>query len=117
MRTLSTIVMAVCFIGVVACSGGSDEPPPCTDPTETTSVVMSDFAFGPSCLRVDRDATVSLDNEGAAPHTFTLDDTEVNADVPAGDRGSANLTGVAPGTYTVICTYHPQMVAVITITS
>jgi plastocyanin len=117
MRTLSTIVMAACLLGGIACSGGSDEPSPCPDPTETTSVVMSDFAFGPSCLRVDRDATVSLDNEGATPHTFTLDDAEVNADVPAGAKGSADLTGVTPDTYTVICTYHPQMVAALTITS
>jgi plastocyanin len=34
-------------------------------------------------------------------------------DVAAGAQGSADLSGVAAGTYTVLCTYHPQMKATI----
>ncbi len=109
-------MVIVVAAGAMACSGGGAEPPPsCPNPTATTSVVMDDFSYGPNCLAVAPDATLSLDNQGAAPHTFTIEGTEVNVDVAAGDEGSVDLAGVTPGTYTVICTYHPQMVAAVEI--
>ncbi|HEY6566389.1 MAG TPA: cupredoxin domain-containing protein [Actinomycetota bacterium] len=113
MRIVTGIVIAALAVGGIACSGDEVEPPPCPNPTQATTVVMDDFSYGPNCLAVDADAIVSLDNQGAAPHTFTIEGTGVDADVAAGEQGSADLAGVAPGAYTVTCTYHPQMLAVV----
>ena len=74
---------------------------------------MDDFRYGPACVQVDPGGTLTLDNVGAAPHTFTVEGTEVSVDVAAGAQGSADLSGVAAGFYTVLCTYHPQMKATI----
>ncbi len=114
MRTglvVGTMLLAVAGIG---CSGeDAADPPACTTPAATTSVTMDDFSYDPSCIGVAEGATVSLDNAGSLPHTFTLENTEVDVDVAAEEQGSADLEGVAAGTYTVICTYHPQMKATI----
>jgi plastocyanin len=113
MRKGPTLVAGLLLLlTAAACEGDKSAPQACANPTATTTIVMEDFFYEPNCLALDGGATVSLDNPGAAPHTFTLEGTEVNADVAAGEKGSADLAGVAPGLYSVICTYHPQMVAV-----
>ncbi len=105
------IVSCASVLWAAACSGEAAEPPRCTNRVDATTVVMDDFSYRPSCPAVAEGATVSLDNQGAAPHTFTLEGTAIDVDIAAGERGIADLTGVAPGEYTVTCTYHPQMVA------
>ena len=108
---VGTMLLAVPGMG---CSGeDASDPPPCTNPAPTMSVTMDDFSYDPSCIGVTRGATVSLDNAGSLPHTFTLENTEVDVDVAAEEQGSADLEGVAAGSYMVICTYHPQMEALI----
>lgn len=79
----------------------------CPNPTATTSVEMGDFFYEPSCVEVDEGAALTIDNTGKAPHTFTIDGAEAN--VAAGGSATLELANVAPGTYEVICTYHPQM--------
>jgi plastocyanin len=112
-RTASiTVALAVTF-GGVACSTGGSEAPTCSAFTASTSVQMDDFSYGPNCLQVASGTSVSLDNAGDAPHTFTVEGTDISVDVAAGDTATADLSGVAAGTYTVICTYHPQMKAAI----
>jgi plastocyanin len=99
--------------GGLACGAAGSEPSACSTFTSSSSVQMDDFSYRPACVQVDAGSTVALDNVGAAPHTFTLENTDVSVDVAAGERGSADLSGVAGGTYTVLCTYHPQMKATI----
>ena len=98
-----------------ACEGDSAPPDPCTDPDPATSVELADFAFRPDCLAVDTGATISLDNTGDAPHTFTLEGTDVDVDVDAGSSAEADLGTVDAGTYAVTCTFHPQMTATLTV--
>jgi plastocyanin len=107
------IISVVLAAGSVACSGGETEPPACQDPSATTSVTVADFSYSPDCLSVEGDASLALDNQGDAPHTFTLEGADLSVDVPAGDQATADFSGIAAGTYTVICTYHPQMKAVV----
>ena len=108
-RTVSIIITLSWTLGGIACGAAGSEPPACSTFTTSTSVEMDDFRYGPACVQVDPGGTLTLDNVGAAPHTFTVEGTEVSVDVAAGAQGSADLSGVASGTYTVLCTYHPQM--------
>ena len=94
-RTVSIIITLSLTLGGTACGAGASEPSACSTFTTSTSVEMDDYSVG------------------AAPHTFTVEGTEVSVDVAAGAQGSAYLSGVAAGTYTVLCTYHPQMKATI----
>ncbi|HUF60240.1 MAG TPA: cupredoxin domain-containing protein [Actinomycetota bacterium] len=101
---------------LTACGGdGADAPEGCTDPVAATTVELADFAFRPDCLSADAGATITLDNTGDAPHTFTVTGTDVDLDVDAGTAVDARLSGVDPGIYAVTCTYHPQMEATLTV--
>jgi plastocyanin len=114
-RTVSIIITLSLILGGIACGTAGSEPSACSTFTMSTSVEMDDFSYGPACVQVDPGGTLTLDNVGAAPHTFTVEGTQVGVDVAAGAQGSADLSGVASGTYTVLCTYHPQMKATIAV--
>jgi plastocyanin len=113
MRIAPLLVVALATL-VPAC--GDDAPPEsCTDPIAATSVELADFTFRPDCLSADAGARMTLENTGDVLHTFTVTGTDVDVSVDAGTSGEASLSGVAPGTYAVTCTLHPQMVATLTV--
>ncbi|MGZ5345298.1 MAG: cupredoxin domain-containing protein [Actinomycetota bacterium] len=110
MRTLNIgLAGALALGGLAACSGSNEAV--CENPVSTTSVEMADFSYDPSCTAAPADATLTISNVGKVPHTFTVSDTHAAVDVAAGESGTLDLAGVAPGTYRVFCTYHPNMEA------
>ncbi len=114
MRTWAMVALFGIAVGAtaVACSDGSADPPTCTNQIGAHKVVMDDFSYQPSCAALNAGTRFGLLNRGAAPHTFTLEHTEIDILVDAGERTSVDLRDVAPGEYTVSCKYHPQMVAI-----
>jgi plastocyanin len=78
---------------------------------------MRDFSYEPTCVEADGGTQLEVVNEGKAPHTFTVEytadgeDASAEVDVAAGEAARFTTPPLAPGTYSVICTYHPQMVA------
>ena len=115
MTSKQVFAVLVTTLFLTACDEAEQSVEPCTDPVPTTSVELADFAFRPDCLSADAGATITLDNTGDAPHTFTVEGTDVDVDLDAGASGNAILAGVDPGTYVVTCTFHPQMEATLTI--
>lgn len=113
MRTRMVLAAAALAVVAAACSGG-EEAPECVNPTAGAEMQLLDFEFAPTCLEVAGDR-VSLPNDGETLHTFTIPDTEIDVQVDAGEEGSADLRGLAAGTYEVLCTLHPQMVAAVRI--
>jgi plastocyanin len=114
MSVIRTIVITAVLV-LPACEGDNQPPEPCTDPVPATSVELADFAFRPDCLSADAGETIGLDNTGDAPHTFTVEGTDIDFDLDAGTSAEASLSGVDPGTYAVTCTFHPQMDATLTV--
>ena len=107
---LFVVLVLGASIGPAACSS-SNAPPACDAPAQTTSVELQDFAFEPACIESSATATFTLRNTGSAAHTFTIDGTDVNANVNPGDTATVTLSGLTAGTtYRVVCTYHSQMV-------
>lgn len=114
MRRLLMLTTATLLLGAACSSTPETQEELCPNPTTTTSVVLADFSFKPTCVAVDEGATLSIDNEGQAPHSFSIDGADLDLD--AGESGTLDLTGIAPDTYEVICTYHPQMKAALQVT-
>jgi plastocyanin len=112
---IAPVLLLVLALLLPACEGDGAPPEPCTDPTPATSVELADFAFRPDCLSVDAGATIALENSGDAPHTFTVEGTELDVNMDAGGSDEVRFDGVDPGTYAVTCTFHPQMEATITV--
>ncbi len=111
MRTLrSLFVLVMLCVGSLACSR-SNTPVACTPSGPTQTVDLKDFAFDPVCIGAPRGATLSLQNTGSVLHTFTVTGTAIDQKLDGGADGQVSLAGIAPGTYAVVCTVHPQMTA------
>ena len=108
MRTVIIGLAAALTLGSLAACSSSNEPA-CEDPVSTTSVDVADFSYDPSCVAATADGTLSIRNTGKVPHTFTVSGTDAAVDLPAGGSADLDLSGVTPGVYRVICTYHTNM--------
>jgi plastocyanin len=75
----------------------------------TQAVTVADFSFDPRCVKAPAGSSLSITNRGATAHTFTVNGTTINLKLNGSATGTASLEGVAPGTYEVVCTLHPQM--------
>jgi plastocyanin len=113
MKIVVPILLALLVL-LPACEEEGTSPEPCTDPAPATSVELADFAFRPDCLSVDAGATITLENSGDAPHTFTVGGTDLDVKVDPGGSGEVSFE-VDPGIYSVTCTFHPQMEATVTV--
>ena len=107
-RLLVCLVLAV-TPALAACSTSGGGGATCETPTKTTTVDMQDMVFTTACVSATANDTLSLVNHDTAPHTFTVKGTSINVNIDGGQTQQAALTGIAPGTYSVICTYHPTM--------
>ena len=133
------IVLAAVLALVLAACGGDDEAPPaatgdtgaatgatgatgtgdCVDLTsgDVFTITISDFAFDPDCLTARAAQSISVVNEDSADHTFTIDGTEIDVTIPAGETFNGEpVSGVLePGTYDFHCRFHPSMTGTITV--
>ena len=97
MRKLVLVLVAVCALGLTACSSddgggstgaetgstGTTENGDCADLTgedATFTITISDFAFDPNCFTASASQGISIVNQDAADHTFTITGTDI--DVP-----------------------------------
>jgi plastocyanin len=69
---------------------------------------VGDFYFAPTVLEGEDGQTlsVSLSNDGAAPHTFTIDDQDVDVQLGAGESGRAEVTFPDSGALVFYCRFH-----------
>ena len=108
-RWIALTGVAVLAIALPACSGSKSPSVTCTDPVSTTSVAIVDYAFNPGCTAATSDATLTLKDTGLIAHTFTVHGTSIDVTIAPGETKQVPLTGIAAGTYQVVCTLHPNM--------
>jgi plastocyanin len=109
------VVLGLASLGA-ACSSSGATGPTCDSPTKTTEVDMQDMAFTASCVSATANDTLNLVNKDTTEHTFTVKGTSINVTIEGGQTATAPLTGIAPGTYSVICQFHPQMTQTLQVT-
>jgi LPXTG-motif cell wall-anchored protein len=72
------------------------------------SVTIADFLFTPSSISIDQGDTVTWTNNGPTPHSATAPDGSFDTGIfPAGQ--SRSHTFDEAGTFSYICTPHPNM--------
>jgi len=84
-----------------------------TPPPSLTVVTIKDFAFKPAAVSVPVGATVEWVNQDSVAHTATSSG-KVPAAFDSGnlDQGQKwSFTFKKAGTYTYVCSYHPNMTA------
>jgi plastocyanin len=119
-RTISVLGLAALLLA--GCGGGGEAGggaehdhtggPPSADCVETTDLTAIDNEFEPVCISAAIGDEVTVTNEGAAPHTFTITHTDVNETLQPGDQGTATIPdGLEERTeHEFHCTIHPEMV-------
>jgi plastocyanin len=112
-RFATTRVLALMLGGTLmlaACGGGGDDagtatgPADATEASTTTTVTMRDNEYAPADPVVGA-GELELVNEGAAPHTFTVEGQDVDVEVEAGSTATTSID-LEPGTYTLFCEFH-----------
>jgi plastocyanin len=87
----------------------------CSDQTITgkpeATLRMSDNAFSPSCLVLLGGQGLKLANRGANRHNLTVESSELDIDVRAGETARTEaISGVVePGTHRFFCRYHESL--------
>ena len=112
LRMMGILATALLLLG--AC-GGDDGDAPTTgsdgdDETVTLNVTTVDNSFDPSSLSAPAggEVTVDVSNDGSNPHTFTIDDLEVDTDT-IDPGGSASATFTMPdSSVTFYCEIHGE---------
>jgi len=116
MRYARWVLFAVLVAGT-ACGGGGGEDGNGGGNgagTTTDTVTLVDNAFEPSDPVVDAGSTLALVNEGAASHTFTLADQDIDETLEAGAESSVEIS-LEAGTYDFDCSFHPEMSGTLTV--
>ena len=122
------LLVMLLALAMTACGGGGEEatdgatgmasPTPteeeCHDATgeDQAVVVMGDNFFDPTCIQVSTEQGLALRNDGAALHSFTVENVDLDLDVQAGEETNTEALGgaIEVGTYKFICKYHAQMI-------
>ena len=74
----------------------------------TLELEADDFYFAPTFVKGEPGGTITVQvtNEGDAPHTFTIDDQEIDEEVQAGESAEAEVTVPEDGAIRFYCRFH-----------
>jgi plastocyanin len=80
------------------------------------TVQVNNFLFAPSDIEVAAGSEIEVKNGNAnTPHTFTVEGTDIDLELSPMDSEDVTID-VDPGSYDVICRFHGQMTATLTVT-
>jgi FtsP/CotA-like multicopper oxidase with cupredoxin domain/plastocyanin len=73
---------------------------------ETVQVSLSEMKVDPAMIHIGAGGTLDVENVGSAVHNLTVkgQDDLTTGDIAAGESASIDISSLAPGDYTVICT-------------
>jgi plastocyanin len=135
LRGAAGLICVLALLGLAACGGDDDEtsadtaavteteteavdgeaaqdaeapPKPGGEAPRAETVEMVDFAFEPSSATIQAGGKVTWKNQGQAPHTATADDDNFDTGTVAAGKLAAETFKQA-GTFSYICTIHPDM--------
>lgn len=104
-KLLAAVVILMAFPAVASAGGGHIDTSGCAGFGEGDTVAMLDSCFSGTTHFAPDGATLTVDNEGALPHTLTAVDGSFDTGlVDPGD--STELTIDEPGVYRVFCSLH-----------
>lgn len=99
--------------GAAGGSGGEDDG---GSGSAAATVQVNNFLFAPSDIEVAAGSEIEVKNGNAnTPHTFTVEGTEIDLELSPMDSEDVTIE-LDPGSYDVICRFHGQMTATLTVT-
>jgi plastocyanin len=110
---ISQVAAAILAIAVaaVAC-GGEDEAGVdgngASSSPQIVEMTVKDFKFVPPKLRgtIGAPIEITLKNTGQVSHTFTIEEFNVDTEVPAGGKTTVTVLSSEPGEFDYYCRFH-----------
>lgn len=101
-RILLVASFAAVALPLASCGNGDGDA---ADSADGVAVVATEFEFEPAEVTIPADTPVdiTLDNQGAVEHDWTIDELDILIYADAGESTTESIT-VAAGTYDVYCT-------------
>ncbi|MCX5275380.1 cupredoxin domain-containing protein [Streptomyces virginiae] len=128
-RGRSALVGAACvLLALAGCSNGSNGYGTAPAPTSAAStassavpgavrIVIENFTFSPADLQVRPGAKVTVVNRDSASHTVTATgDKPFDTGTISGGATATFTAPSTPGSYSYLCTIHPNMKGTLTVT-
>ena len=123
--TIATVFLSLAALLLLACSVNTSPvlaaekdraqvATPAASQARVHTIAISGFKFLPDTLTVKTGETVEWKNEDAVVHTATADDKTFDSGNIAPGKSWTFVAG-KPGTYTYICTIHPNMKGTLTV--
>ena len=106
------MIAVIVTLNATSDDAGSGASGSTTSAGTAKAVVIKDFAFAPTPLRVSAGAAVTVTNDDGAAHTLTADDGKFDTGRLDGGK-QATITIDEPGTYAYHCDIHNYMTGVI----
>jgi FtsP/CotA-like multicopper oxidase with cupredoxin domain len=70
----------------------------------TATIHLTEFSLDPASVTLAAGGTLAVHNDGSVPHDLAIEGTDFRTPlVAAGGTANLKLTGLAPGTYNIIC--------------
>ncbi|MEU1925088.1 cupredoxin domain-containing protein [Streptomyces albogriseolus] len=113
------------LLSLVGCSDGGNGTAPAASPSSAATtagpasarIVIENFTFSPADLQVRPGAKITVVNRDSVPHTVTATGDKTTFDT-GNITGGATVTFTVPsttGSYSYICTIHPNMKGTLTV--
>jgi plastocyanin len=87
----------------------ASSPAPSVSASETgmahDTLTLKDNVFDPADLTIATGTDLTLDNQGAGLHNFTVEGQDIDKDVQPGESETETIE-LPAGTYTIFCKYH-----------
>lgn len=105
MSRMSKITMAMAAAVLLSACGGDENGTTKKGGGEATTLSATDNAFQPAALTVSSGAELEFTNDGQALHNLTIEGTDVNEDLEAGESTTIPVD-IDAGEYAMFCEYH-----------
>lgn len=98
----SVAAFLLAAIGIIVVVNKDDGPS--TAEAAPVSVALSEWAITPKAISAPVDGSLQVTNDGTMAHNLSVEGGPSTKDLAAGESETLDLSGLAPGTYKVLCT-------------
>lgn len=108
---LSASILALMLVLAAGCGDGDEEEAPAGGSPGEIKMELNDFFFEPKDLNASagQTLTLELENEGDAPHTFTIDELGIDEQVAPGENATVTVTPEQDGEIPFYCRFHLEL--------
>ncbi len=99
----SVAAFLLAAIGIIVVVNNDDGPSSSTT-AAPVSVALSEWAITPASISAPVDGSLQVTNDGTVAHNLSVEGGPSTQDLAPGGSETLDLSGLAPGTYKVLCT-------------